>query len=148
MPHPSGREAIRKKGTIIRTEIRARLGQIIPSESAGIISTINSGSATLDFEEVSRSFPAWTVTREFWKQALKTEISGIAVDVRLFHKSGRRLIHKYRVYRDPLPHPALREGRITKLLSFVNRAMVIAQLTHLRIAVPSSGKCQVTAFRR
>ena len=99
----------------------------------------HSGSATLDFEKVSRSFPAWTVTREFWEQALKPEISGIAVDVRLFHESGRRLVHRYRVYQDPLPHPALREGRITKLLSFVNRAMVIAQLTHLRIAIPSLG---------
>ena len=36
-------------------------------------------------------------------------------------------------------HPALREGRITKLISLVNRAMVIAKLTHLRIAIPSSG---------
>ena len=88
---------------------------------------------------MSRSFPAWTVTREFWEQALKPEISGIAVDVRLFHESGRRLVHRYRVYQDPLPHPALHEGRITKLLSFVNRAMVIAQLTHLRIAISSSG---------
>ena len=61
------------------------------------------------------------------------------MDIRLFHESGRRLIHKYRVYQDPLPHPALREGRITKLISLVNRAMVIAQLTHLRIAIPSSG---------
>ena len=43
------------------------------------------------------------------------------------------------MYQDPLPHPALREGRITKLISLVNRAMVIAQLTHLRIAIPSSG---------
>ena len=77
--------------------------------------------------------------RDHWEQALKPEISGIAVDIRLFHESGRRLIHNYRVYQDPLPHPALREGRITKLLSFVNRAMVIAQLTHLRIAIPSSG---------
>ena len=99
----------------------------------------HSGSETLEFERVSKSFPAWTVTRDFWEQALKPEISGIAVDIRLFHESGRRLIHKYRVYQDPLPHPALREGRITKLLSFVNRAMVIAQLTHLRIAIPSSG---------
>ena len=88
---------------------------------------------------MSKSFPAWTVTRDFWEQALKPEISGIAVDIRLFHESGRRLIQKYRVYQDPLPHPALREGRITKLLSFVYRAMVIAQLTHLRIAIPSSG---------
>ena len=111
----------------------------------------HSGSETLEFERVSKSFPAWTVTRDFWEQALKPEISGIAVDIRLFHESGRRLIHKYRVYQDPLPHPALREGRITKLLSFVNRAMVIAQLTQLRIVIPSSGnprgKCQVTVFR-
>ena len=88
---------------------------------------------------MSRSFPAWTVTHKFWEQALKSEISDIAVDVRLFHESGRRLVHKYRVYQEPAPHPALREGKITKLLSFVNRAMVIAQLTHLRIAIPSSG---------
>ena len=97
------------------------------------------GSETLDFDRVSKSFPAFTVTRDFWERALKPEISGIAVDIWLFHKSGRRLIHKYRVYQDPLPHPALREGRITKLISLVNRAMVIAQLTHLRIAIPSSG---------
>ena len=95
----------------------------------------HSGSETIDFDKVSKSFPAWTVTRDFWGQALKPEISGIAVDIRLFHESGRRLVHKYRVYRDPLPHPALREGRI----SLANRAMAIAQLTQLRIAIPSSG---------
>ena len=99
----------------------------------------HSGSETLDFDKVSKSFPAWTVTRDFWERALKPEISGIAVDIRLFHESGRRLIHKYRVYQDPLPHPALREGRISKLISFVNGAMVIAQLTHLRITIPSLG---------
>ena len=37
----------------------------------------HSGSATLDFEEVSKSFPAWTVTRDFWVQALKPEYSFI-----------------------------------------------------------------------
>ena len=86
------------------------------------------------------------------EQALNPEISGVAVDVRLFHESGRRLVHKYRVYQDPVPHPALREGKITKLLSFVNRAMVIAQLTHLRIAIHHRalprGKYRVTAFRK
>ena len=30
------------------------------------------------FDKVSKSFPAWTVTRDFWEQALKPEISGIA----------------------------------------------------------------------
>ena len=70
----------------------------------------HSNSETLEFDKVSKSFPAWTawtVTSDFWKRALQPEISGIAVDIRLFHESGRRLIHKYRVYQDPLPHPAL-----------------------------------------
>ena len=71
--------------------------------------------------------------------ALRSEVSGIAVDARLFHEAGRRLVHKYLVYKDPLPHPALRGGVIPKLLSFVGRAMAIAQLTHLRISVPLSG---------
>ena len=51
---------------------------------------------TLAFDKVSKSFPAWTVPRDFWKQALQPEISGIAVDIRLFHESGHRLVHKYR----------------------------------------------------
>ena len=83
--------------------------------------------------------PSWTVPRDFWAKALRPEISGIAVDVMLFHESGRKLVHKYRVYRDPLPHPALREGRISKLISLANRAMVIARLTQLRMAIPASG---------
>ena len=41
----------------------------------------HSGSETLDFDKVLKSFPAWTVTHDFWEQALKPEISGIAVDV-------------------------------------------------------------------
>ena len=100
---------------------------------------IHSGSETIDFDKVSKAFPAWTVSRDFWKQALRPEISGIAVDVMLFRESGRKLVHKYRVYRDPLPHPALREGKISKLILLANRAMVIAQLTQLRIAIPASG---------
>ena len=99
----------------------------------------HSGSETIDFDKVSKAFPAWTVTRDFWKQALQPEISGIAVDIMLFRESGQRLVHKYRVYRDPLPHPALREGKISRLISLANRARAIAQLTQLRIAIPASG---------
>ena len=96
-------------------------------------------SETVNFDQVSKIMPSWTVPRDFWPKALRPEISGIAVDVMLFHESGRKLVHTYRVYRDPLPHPALREGRISKLISLANRAMVIAQLTQLRMAIPASG---------
>ena len=71
--------------------------------------------------------------------ALRPDVSGIAVDTRLFHEAGCRLVHKYRVYKDPFPHPALREGVIPHLLSFVDRAMAIARLTHLNISIPASG---------
>ena len=43
------------------------------------------------------------------------------------------------LYKDPFPHPALHEGVIPHFLSFVDRAMVIAQLTHLNISSPASG---------
>ena len=48
----------------------------------------HSGSETIDFDQVSKAFPAWMVPRDFWKQALQPEISGIAVDVMLFRESA------------------------------------------------------------
>ena len=68
------------------------------------------GSATLDFGSVPKPFAPWTVPRSVWKTALRSDVSDIAVDVKLFHEAGCRLVHKYRVYRDPLPHTALRGG--------------------------------------
>ena len=66
-------------------------------------------------------------------------MSGVVVDALLFHEAGRRLGHRYRVYKDPFPHPGLRDGVIPRLLSCVGQAMAIARLTHLRISIPSSG---------
>ena len=88
---------------------------------------------------MSRSFSPWTVTRKIWQTALRPDVLGIAVDVCLFHEAGCRLVHKHHVYKDPIPHPALREGIVPKLLSFVDRDMAIAQLTHLRVAIPALG---------
>ena len=97
------------------------------------------GSATLDFGKVPKPFTPWTVPRSVWKTALRSDVSGVAVDVKLFHEAGCRLVHKYRVYRDPLPHTALRGGVIPKLLSVAVRAMAIARLTHLHLSIPASG---------
>ena len=91
------------------------------------------GSAFFELKNVQKFFPPWTVTRDVWQAALHPDVLGIAVDTRLLHEAGCRLEHKYRVYKDQFPHPALREGVIPRLLSFVDRAMVIARLTHLNI---------------
>ena len=82
------------------------------SGNAGTISVTHRDSETVDFDKVSKIMPSWTVPRDFWAKALRPEISGIAVDVMLSHESGRKLVHKYRVYRDPLPHPALRRTNL------------------------------------
>ena len=97
------------------------------------------GSTFFAMKNVVKFFPPWTVTRSVWLHALRPDVSGIAVDALLFHEAGRRLVHHYRIYRDPFPHPALRDGVISRLLSCVCRAMAITQLTHLRISIPSSG---------
>ena len=98
------------------------------------------GGSTLEIKtNVAQFFPPWTVTRDVWHDALRPDVSGVAVHALLFHEAGSRLVHRYRVYRDPFPHPALRDGVIPRLLSGVCRAMAIARLTHLRLSIPSSG---------
>ena len=78
-------------------------------------------------------------TRDVWHAALRPDVSGVAVDALLFHEAGRCLLHRYRVYKDPFPHPAIQDGVIPRLLSCVCRAMAIARLVHLKISIPSSG---------
>ena len=97
------------------------------------------GSQFVALKILGKFFPPWTVSRDFWHAALQPGISGIAVDLRLFHESGCRLVHKYRIYSDPLPHPALRNGVVRKLIGVVVRAMAIVWLTHLHLTIPSSG---------
>ena len=111
----------------------------------------HSGSVTLDFEKVSRSVPAWTVTRKFWGQALNPNISGIAVDVRLFHEAGRRLVHKYWVYQDPHTRHSVREESPSCSRSLTGQwVLPSSHIYGLRFhhrALPR-GKCRVTASRK
>ena len=51
------------------------------------------------------------------------------------------MVHKYRVHRDPFPHPALRGRVMNKLLALVARAMAIAELTQLHISIPVLEAC-------
>ena len=72
------------------------------------------GSTFFALKNVAKFFPPWTVTCSVWQTALRPDVSGIAVDVCLFHEARCRLVHRYRVYKDPFPHPALRGGVIPR----------------------------------
>ena len=112
------------------------------SDCLGHLQDKHAGSQYVTLKNMAKFFPSWTLPRDLWLTALHPDISGIAVDVRLFHGAGCRLVHKYRTYEDPFSHPALRGGGggvLPRLLSFVARAMAIAQLTHLHISIPASG---------
>ena len=98
----------------------------------------NGGTQFVALKNLGKFFPPWTVPCDIWHAALQPGVSGIAVDVKLFHESGCRLVYKYRIYDDPLPRPALRDGVVKKLLGFVNRAMAIGQLTYLLLTIPLS----------
>ena len=66
------------------------------------------GSQYVAVENLGKFFTPWTVSRDIWLTALRPDVSGIGVDVRLFHEAGCRLVHKYRMYKDPFSHSALR----------------------------------------
>ena len=71
------------------------------------------GGSTLEITtNVAKFFPPWTVIRDGWLTALRPDVSGVAVETLQFHEAGRRLVHHYRVYKDPFPHVALRDSVI------------------------------------
>ena len=112
------------------------------SDCLGHLDDKHGGSQYFALKSVAKLFPPWMVTRDVWQTTLRPDVSGIAVDAHLFHEAGCRLVHKYRVYKDPFPQPALRGGGggvIPRLLSFVTRAMDIAQLADLHISMRRSG---------
>ena len=84
------------------------------------------GSSLFDLKNVAKFSTPWTVSRHVWQTALRPDVSGVAVDARLFHEAGCRLVHHYRVYNDPFPHLALRDGIIPCLLSCVCLSCVCA----------------------
>ena len=88
------------------------------------------GAQLMAMKTLGKFVPPWTVSREFWQAALRPDMSGVETDVRLFHESGCRFVHRYRIYKDPMPHVSLQGKVVANLIMFVHRAT-----THLHLAI-------------
>ena len=73
------------------------------SDSLAHVCEKHGGSESVVFDRLEKLFPLWTVTRDFWQAALRPDVSGVTVDIRLFQDSRCRLVHKYRVVRGYFP---------------------------------------------
>ena len=82
--------------------------------------------------------PPWTVTRAAWNVALRPSVSGIAMDVMLFHQHSGRLVHRYCIFADPLPHMSLRVPVMSRL--------AIQALAMARWAITSDWTPHSTAY--
>ena len=87
------------------------------SDCLGHLHEKHGGSQYVAMNNLGKFFPPWTVPRDVRLTAFGLDVSGVAVDAQLFHKSGCRLVHKYRIYRDPIPHQVLL-GRVLNTLRY------------------------------
>ena len=60
-------------------------------------------------------FPPWTVSREYWTNIMRSDISGIAVDTLLFSHIGVPLFHQYRVFSQSGTHAAFRGSYMQRI---------------------------------
>ena len=67
------------------------------------------------------------MSRAAWTAGLRPGVSGIATDMMLFHQHGARLVHRYSVYEDPLPHRSLRGPFMLRLARFAIQASAEAR---------------------
>ena len=106
-----------------------------------------------------RWFPQWTVARTAWKSALKPKVAGGATDAMLFSQHGARLVHRYWVYRDYVPHLSLRGTFMARLSDFTHRPVLrparwpnvvgtpVPNLFRHLVVLRSRSSCLLTARR-
>ena len=84
---------------------------------------------------LSKYFPAWTVTREQWADMLMPSISGVAIDTLLFSRIGSPLCHRYRLISRPRSHAAFRGTYLRRLRAFLDESdSAVVHRLHRRLA--------------
>ena len=119
------------------------------------------GEHTVKAANLSKFFPAWTVTREQWADMLMPSISGVAIDTLLFSRIGSPLSHRYRLISRTGRHAAFRGMYLRRLRAFLDESdSAVVRRLHRRLAQelasrvvlptdsPASGQPRSTAGQR
>ena len=69
---------------------------------------------------LTKYFPAWTVTRDQWSKMLMSCVSGVAIDTLLFSRVGSPLCHRYRLITGS--HTAFRGTYLKRLRHFIEES--------------------------
>ena len=84
---------------------------------------------------LSKFFPAWTVTREQWADMLMPSISGVPIDTLLFSRIGSPLCHCYRLISRTGSHAAFRGTYLRRLRAFLDESdSAVVRRLHRRLA--------------
>ena len=89
-------------------------------------------SLSVKAANLSKFFPAWTVTREQWADMLMPSISGVAIDMLLFSHIGSPLRHHYRLISRTRSHTSFRGTYLRRLRAFLDESdsAVVRRLYH------------------
>ena len=84
---------------------------------------------------LSKFFPAWTVTRKQWADMMMPSISGVAIDTLLFSRIGSPLCHRYRLISRTGSHAAFRGTYLRRLRAFLDESdSAVVPRLHRRLA--------------
>ena len=84
---------------------------------------------------LSKFFPAWTVTREQWADMMMPSISGVAIDKLLFSRIGSPLCHRYWLISRTGRHAAFRGTYLRHLRAFLDESdSAVVHRLHRRLA--------------
>ena len=92
----------------------------------------HNADSSVKIKTLGQYFPPWMLTHAAWNAMLHPGVSSIVTEVMLFHQHGGWLVHRYRLYADPLPHVSLRGWVMKNLSRFTIQASAVARWTILK----------------
>ena len=97
--------------------------------------------ATVNVANLGRWVPPWMVSRNIWREALHSSVSGVSTDALLFSRYGIPLVHRYRVFSRYGTHISLRGTYMARLRDFIEQSDAESRTLRKQELARSLRKC-------